>query len=434
MGVMVRMLESAAAGSTLILVCAALRGILKNRLLPGVRLGLWGVCLFRLLSPAVPVCPWSVWGLLGRRKTAVVRTALLALPAAEGTGPAPDAGTVLTALYLLGAAAVLVWTARGWIRARREVSRAPELASDDPRYDLVPRRVRLREGPVEGAPLTFGVLRPVIVLSPGLTERELTAVLAHEGVHARRRDNLWNYVTAAALVLYWWDPAVWLLAGLLRRDVELSCDRAAAASMTRHERAEYARTILDFSTQAEGPPFCRRFGQKQAEERIVAMLNFKKMSIAGAVVSLALVGTLGSALATAPEAEAEPMGSVSYEYDGMSVKDCTGDENAPVKGEEYSVGIVKGSTLEIVTNKDGLVTVATLEPDDLQPVTEEELTGQIQKLEQEQSRNGSLDTDGQDALASARQMLETLKKGGEIYRLEHPDVGADTFLYIAAEK
>lgn len=432
---MARMLENALAGTALILVCASLRAVLKGRLPPGARLWLWGMCLFRLLTPVVPVCPWSFWGLLPRRGTAAVpRMLTAAMPSTGGARPLWTTGTVLAALYLLGGAAVLAWSVRGWTRARREVSRAAALAAGDPRYGMVPRCARLREGPVAGAPLTFGVLRPTIVLSPGLEGRELAAVLAHEGVHARRRDNLWHYAMALALVLFWWDPAVWLMARLLRRDVELSCDRAVAAAMSRRERAEYARAILDFSTQAEGLPFCRRFGQKQAEERILAMLNYKKISIAGAALSLALVGTLGTAFATAPEAEAEPMGAVSvceYDGDGVSVVDYTDGKNSPVTGEKYSFDVDVGAVSHIVTDKDGVVSVATVKPaDDMQRVTQEELAGQIQELEEKQAQ-GSLDGIGLNELASARQMLEDLKKGGEIYRYKHVDGDVDTYIYVA---
>jgi len=432
MGVTAHVLENALAGTALILVCAVLRRALKHRLPPGVRLWLWGICLFRLLTPAAPVCPWSLWGLLPRREMpAASRMLAAAMPPAGGAQPPRTADMLPAVLYALGGAAVLAWFVWGWTRARREVLRAPALAPGDPRYETVPRCARLREGPVKGAPLTFGVLRPTIVLAPGLEGRDLAAVLAHEGVHARRRDNLWHYVMALAQVLYWWDPAVWLMARLLRRDVELSCDRAVAAAMSRRERAEYARAILDFSTQAEGLPFCRQFGQKQAEERILAMLNFKKMSVVGTVLSLALVATLGTALATAPkeDVEAEPMNTECFgtlsgcEFDGTA-----GDEDAPVAEAEYSFGIEVGAIACVAADKDGTVSVASIKPTDMQPVTEEELAEQIQKLEEKQAQ-GSLDATGMNELASSRQMLEDLKNGGKIYRYEN-SVEGQVYIYV----
>lgn len=423
---MVRLAQSALAGTALILTCALLRSLLKARLSPNVRLCLWGVCLFRLLSPVVPACPWSLWGLLPRREPAMA--ALPALPTAPP--PAGNTGsgmTLLTAAYLLGGALVLGWSVYGWVRARQEVSWAPELPGDDPRYMLVPRCARLREGPVAGAPLTFGVLRPAIVLAPGLQGEQLSAVLAHEGVHARRRDNLWHYVTAAALVLYWWDPAVWLMARLLRRDVELSCDRAVAMNMDRHERAEYARAILEFSTQAEGIPFCRRFGQKQAEERIFAMLNFKKTTIAGAVLSLALVGTLGTALATSPETavDAEPAKAVSYSY---SI--ATSPESADKLEQDLRTGV-----LEVVTSEAGKVAVShRIDSLDMEPITSEGLDEYLEELRARvarQVKDGEMtQAEGDKCVENVEAMRKDLADGAKIYRTPGPG-GEDTYVYVS---
>ena len=51
---MTQLLQNAAYGTALILALAALRRVLKDRLLPEARLALWAVCLFRLLTPAAP--------------------------------------------------------------------------------------------------------------------------------------------------------------------------------------------------------------------------------------------------------------------------------------------------------------------------------------------------------------------------------------------
>ncbi len=142
---------------------------------------------------------------------------------------------------------------------------------------------------MDGAPLTFGAVRPTVVLTPGLSGTELECVLAHEGVHARRRDNLWHYVAAAALAAHWWNPAVWLMARLLRRDIELACDRAAVKRLGAERRAEYANALVSLATKAEGPAFCQTFGRKSAEERIIAIMKYKKTTVAGAALTLALV-------------------------------------------------------------------------------------------------------------------------------------------------
>ena len=158
---------------------------------------------------------------------------------------------------------------------------------------------------MEGAPLTFGAMRPTVVLSPGLEGDELECVLAHEGVHAARRDNLWHYAMALALAVYWWDPAVWLMSRLLRRDIELACDRAAVKRLGAARRAEYAQTLVALATASDGPAFCQTFGRKAAEERIISVMKFKKTTIFGVVLSLVLVAGVTAAFASAPKAPDE---------------------------------------------------------------------------------------------------------------------------------
>lgn len=362
---MSQLLQNAAYGTAMILAVMVLRRALKERLAPGARLALWGACLFRLLTPAAPESVLSLWGLVGRLD--VAEMGAQSAPAAPVPGPvytpgpelpavppapidasgaladAPRAafpwGTALTAVWLAVGVAVGLWYAVGWVRARRAVACAIPVERDDPqyraRYRFLPRFARLREGPVEGAPLTFGALRPTVVLTPGLEGEELVCVLAHEGVHARRRDNLWHYVMAAALTVHWWNPAVWLMARLLRRDIELACDRAAVKLLGEERRADYAQALVTLSTQGSGagPAFSQSFGRKATEERIRSIMKFKKPTVIGVILTLVLVLGVTIAFAsdpkTAPDedsatssAPAAQRWSVRYDGDG-SMKDLS---------------------------------------------------------------------------------------------------------------
>ena len=306
---MAQLLQNAVYGTAMILAAAVLRRAMKDRLAPEARLALWAVCLFRLLTPAAPESVLSLWRLfvpeaqsvsplpdavftpavpaVGEPAAPVAAPEFLPAPAPVETGFPWE--MFLSGLWLAAGVGLGLWFVRSYLRTRRAVGRAAPVGRDDPRYASLPRYVRLREGPVDGAPLTFGAVRPTVVLTPGLSGTELECVLAHEGVHARRRDNLWHYVAAAALAAHWWNPAVWLMARLLRRDIELACDRAAVKRLGAERRAEYANALVSLATKAEGPAFCQTFGRKSAEERIIAIMKYKKTTVAGAALTLALV-------------------------------------------------------------------------------------------------------------------------------------------------
>lgn len=317
---MTQLLQNAVFGTALILAAALLRRALGGRLIPEARLALWFVCLIRLLAPVFPDSGLSLWGLLPRAGTASAPT-----PApVEGTGNLPAVNAPASGMMNPGpatvepaggafpweAVALSLWIGVGlllaaryvlrWSRTRRAVAEAIPLPRDDPRYAPLPKCARLREGVMDGAPLTFGAVRPTVVLWPGLSGTALDCVLAHEGVHARRRDNLWHYAMALVLVVYWWNPAVWLMARLLRRDIELACDRAAVRRLGPEKRAEYAETLVALATAGAEPAFCRTFGRKAAEERILSVMKFKKTTVLGVVLSLILVAGVTVAFASGP--------------------------------------------------------------------------------------------------------------------------------------
>lgn len=333
---MTQLLQNAVYGTALILVVALLRRVLKDRLVPGARLALWAVCLLRLLTPAAPESVLSLWGLFRPRQAPAVSAPIstpapvadapqLYTPAQAGpspTAPAIPWELVLLAVWLVVGAALAVRYALNWRRTRRAVGCAIPVDGRDPRYAPLPKCARLREGPMEGAPLTFGVMRPTVVLCPGLEGDALGCVLAHEGVHASRRDNLWHYTMATALIVHWWNPAVWLMARLLRRDIELSCDRAALKKLGADRRAEYANALVSMATQESGPAFCQTFGRKAAEERIRSVMKFKKTSVIGVVLSLALVLAVTVAFASAPKEPKEPDAPDTLVVDGVTL---TGD-------------------------------------------------------------------------------------------------------------
>lgn len=307
---MTQLLQNAVYGTALILAAAALRLVLKGRLIPEARLCLWAACLFRLLTPAAPESVLSLWGLFAKPAPVPVRTPQVYIPAPTlNNAPAPQPApgipweTVLMAVWLVVGIVLAVRYVLSWTRTRRAVACAIPLDGSDPRYTLLPKCARLREGPMEGAPLTFGAVKPTVVLSPGLDGDALDCVLAHEGVHARRRDNLWHYAMALALAVHWWNPAVWLMARLLRRDIELSCDRAALKKLGEGRRADYANTLVTLATQGDGPAFCQTFGRKAAEERILSVMKFKKTSVIGAVLSLVLVLAVTAAFASEPKTD-----------------------------------------------------------------------------------------------------------------------------------
>jgi TonB family protein len=91
------------------------------------------------------------------------------------------------------------------------------------------RRVRVLESADARMPLTWGILRPVVLLPEGAREwppARLRTVLLHELAHVARLDLLAQAIAQAACCLYWFHPLAWMAARQLRKERERACDDA----------------------------------------------------------------------------------------------------------------------------------------------------------------------------------------------------------------
>jgi beta-lactamase regulating signal transducer with metallopeptidase domain/tetratricopeptide (TPR) repeat protein len=167
-----------------------------------------------------------------------------------GAIPAPSPARRIPWLALalaVWAAGALLLGARlavGWARVRRIAREAEPLADADWSLERdalsrrlgVRRRVELLESAAVPVAMTSGFFRPLLLLGRAArlwaVERR-RIVLLHELAHVKRGDWLALLVAEAALALYWFHPAAWLLARQIRNDGELASDDLVLASGTK---------------------------------------------------------------------------------------------------------------------------------------------------------------------------------------------------------
>ena len=165
----------------------------------------------------------------------------------------------------------------------------------------ITRPLEVRSSDLISSPLTYGILRPVILLPKKFDRSDETAlqyVLAHEYIHIRRFDAITKILFAATLCVHWFNPLVWVMYVLANRDVELSCDGCVLRMLGEKEKSAYARALIRMEERKSGmSALYSQFSKNAITERIEAIMKFKKTSIAAC--ALALVVTVGATTAFA---------------------------------------------------------------------------------------------------------------------------------------
>lgn len=310
------LLEMSLSGAAFVLAIAAFRAAVLRRLPKGTFVALWWLAALRLLLPVELASRFSVYTLLealGSRAEAPALPAPSAVSAAPAAAPpvlivparpaeAPPAPFPLwTALWLAVGLLLAAWFLIRYVRWRRRFREA--LPADGPGLEArfrLRRKVRVRVTDQIDAPLTYGLLRPVILLprSLDLSDREtLACVLAHEEAHIRRLDGLLKLALTAVFCLHWFNPAVWLLYVLGNRDMELRCDEAAVLALGEDSRERYALALLRLA-ENKCAPLCGFACRNGMEERIKAIMSVKRKSLPACFIALALVLGITTAFAT----------------------------------------------------------------------------------------------------------------------------------------
>lgn len=183
-----------------------------------------------------------------------------AAAAAQQTASAPAAQAPVWAIvWAVGAAVCAVVFAAAYGRCCREFRASFPVENDVIRRWLqshpLRRTIALRQSGRISSPLTFGVLRPVILMpkkTDWTDETALRYVLEHEFVHIQRFDVLSKLLLIAAVCVHRFNPLVWVMYVLANRDLELSCDETVLRRFGGDIRAAYARVLIRMEAASGG--------------------------------------------------------------------------------------------------------------------------------------------------------------------------------------
>jgi TonB family protein len=243
-------------------------------------------------------------------------------------------------LIIAGAVFRLCWTALGLWRIRRHKLAATPLYPVPETIKDAMRRVRTNATFCISSsgigPVTFGFLRPVVLLPASFLKLESRAqcgIACHELLHVKRHDWLITVIEEVVAAAFWFQPAFWWLLGQARLSREQLVDAEVVRVIT--EREPYINALLAIAGAQRGldlapaPLFLRRRHLLQRMHLLVTEVPMSRLRLlssytsmfailaAGAwlgVVSFPLVGRaeIRKAAAPAPATVATPQNSPGY--------------------------------------------------------------------------------------------------------------------------
>lgn len=297
------MLREVLTVSALILAVLLVRAIFKNRVPKRMVYTLWLVVLVKLCLPgtlvSLPVLPAEEAAAPVQRVELPAQPLPAQQPARAVTQPqtpvqqpvspvqeaAEAPAKPLTAMQIFqivwagGSALLGLWLFGTWLvftvrlhKSRRFLGRHG--------------RTRIYISSTVKSPCLAGLVPAVYLTEDVLQTAETELILRHELTHLRHLDFLWSLCRTAAVIVYWWNPFIWLAAILSKRDAELACDEAVAAGLSDAQRLVYARAIL---AQAPRKAAALSLAGPPVRERILFLTKKQRTSALCVILAVLLV-------------------------------------------------------------------------------------------------------------------------------------------------
>ena len=201
---------------------------------------------------------------------------------------------IVSVIWFIGIAAMLLYAVISYVRVRRSVA------------ERIPYEGNIFLCDHVKSPFILGLVRPKIYLPSNMDATAMEPVIAHEKAHLARHDHWWKPLGFLILTVHWFNPLCWIAYVLLCRDIELACDEKVIRQMDLEGKKQYSTALLECNAQRRLVTICPlAFGEVGVKERVKNVLNYKKPTFWVIVVAVVACAVVAVCFATNP-VTAEP--------------------------------------------------------------------------------------------------------------------------------
>lgn len=167
----------------------------------------------------------------------------------------------------------------------------------------VNKSIELLESAIARAPMVIGYFKPVILMPFGalaqMPANQIELILAHEIAHIKNSDYLLNLIQSFLEVIYFFNPAVWMISKIIRTEREFVCDDIAlsinenstllAKALLSIQSIENKKPIVALSALGDKNSLLGRIKRMKNEKNI--SVYPKKLAFSAILIGLLLTAT-----------------------------------------------------------------------------------------------------------------------------------------------
>lgn len=288
---------------------------------------------------------------------------------------------ILPLLWLLGTVSILAFILIGIFRLKYKIKQTNNIKEHSSLFAslnniLKKHKVRLKIKNDVGiiiqkhvkSPALFGLFKPQIILPEyidELSDESKNNVILHELIHYKRRDMWLNALLLILQAIYWFNPLVWVLFHLVRKDMEVATDaRAIQYAESEGEQKQYSISLVEVLCRKNHVSFLPRIlcmvdNEKNIERRL-KMINknsfFKRKKWLIATASILIISLIGVLFLTNRPGGNNPLSEQASRLYSYKTDSIVSNEKAveiikilpEIDGLEYKEVIVNNKTNEII--------------------------------------------------------------------------------------
>lgn len=250
---------------------------------------LWGVVLFRLVSPISFISEFSIFNLFNKspgdfqnissvegasaisqiisssmnynNENSISNSSVVAVD----LNLLENIFNISTIIWIIGIQVLLVIGIVSYIKLLAKVKTATLIEKNIYESDRI------------DTAFVCGFIRPKIYIPISLNKKERQYIIEHEKIHIKRFDYITKLISYLLLTIHWVNPIMWISFILMSKDMEMSCDEKVIKKLGDNIKVDYSNSLLSLATDKKVSFVSTiAFGENSTKSRIKNVLNYNK--------------------------------------------------------------------------------------------------------------------------------------------------------------